>query len=331
MRLLVAALMALTWIFLGVAHAQQNCQGRDLMPELAARDPAAHARVVEDGGRTANGGAVLWKVERTGLDPSWLVGTIHMSDPRVSVPSPAIQAALDSARAIALEIADLAPDAMMSAMGRRPELFVFQDGRTLARLLSPSEFAETATALEASGIPRSAAPVIRPWLAFTVVSMSACERQRSTNGERVLDQRLEDFARTKGLPVIGLETIESQLSILAALPEDQQIGMLRAALKYAGRSNDVGETLIQLYLKRQIGLAWPLQLALAAEAGIGPEMYRGFEADLVIARNRRMAEAARPLLDQEGAVIAIGSLHLVGDTGLIELVRQAGYTVTAVD
>ena len=44
---------------------------------------------------------------------------------------------------------------------------------------------------------------------------------------------------------------------MAAIPDDQQIAMLRASLKFADRANDTMETLLQLYLERDMGAAWP--------------------------------------------------------------------------
>ena len=43
-----------------------------------------------------------------------------------------------------------------------------------------------------------------------------------------------------------------------------------------------------------------------------------------------MIDAALPLIDGGGAFIAIGALHLPGETGMIELLKQRGYTVTRV-
>ena len=48
-------------------------------------------------------------------------------------------------------------------------------------------------------------------------------------------------------------------------------------------------------------------------------------------RARRFRDAALPYLEEGGAFIAVGALHLAGDSGLVELIRGAGYTVSAVD
>ena len=37
-----------------------------------------------------------------------------------------------------------------------------------------------------------------------------------------------------------------------------------------------------------------------------------------------------PLIDEGAAFIAVGAAHLIGEKGLVELYRQAGYKVTAV-
>jgi uncharacterized protein len=63
----------------------------------------------------------------------------------------------------------------------------------------------------------------------------------------------------------------------------------------------------------------------------GPEISAYLENEVVNKRNQLMAERALPLLADGNAFIAVGSAHLPGEQGLVELLRKAGYEVTAVD
>ena len=60
---------------------------------------------------------------------------------------------------------------------------------------------------------------------------------------------------------------------------------------------------------------------------MGPSIRERFEAEGIVARNRRMADRAAPLFDQGGTLVAVGALHLSGEHGLVELLRARGYRV----
>jgi uncharacterized protein YbaP (TraB family) len=57
---------------------------------------------------------------------------------------------------------------------------------------------------------------------------------------------------------------------------------------------------------------------------------REFATQLLVSRNFTMAQRAMPLIDQGGAFIAVGALHLTGADGLVERLRKSGYKVTKI-
>lgn len=328
-RLLLAVLLLLATM--ASARAQPICKGVDMLAELAASDPAAHARLTTSAAQTKNTEAMLWRIEKRGSRPSHLLGTAHLSDDRLLKLSPRVREAIATSRVVALEVADLTPRSMDAAVAKSANLFVYTDGQQLDRHLGATDFAKASGVLAKAGIPVAAATRIRPWLVFLMLAMPDCERRRQAGGKPALDQALAAEAKKRKVPVIGLETIESQLAMMADLPETQQIAMLRAVLFHVERTEDQMETMLQLYLNRRMGLAIPFQHELARRAGIAPEQYDAFERTILVKRNHGMAAAARPLLDKGAAFVAVGALHLVGAEGLIELLRRAGYTVTAVE
>ncbi len=180
-------------------------------------------------------------------------------------------------------------------------------------------------------MPVDMAAVFKPWIVSMILSVSDCERTKVQQGARVLDMKIAAIGKSRGLQVVGLETIPAQLEALAAVPEQQQIDMLRASLKYADRTNDLMETLVQLYLTRKITAAMPFQIALAKQAGVSDQAFVGYQEKLLTERNVKMRAVAEPLLDQGGVFIAVGALHLPGDEGLVALLREGGYTVSPIE
>ena len=83
--LALAAILLFTLASLAPARADDDsaCRGRNLMAELQKSDPAKYARVMAEGDKVANGRSVFWKIEKPGVRPSWLLGTMHVTDPRV--------------------------------------------------------------------------------------------------------------------------------------------------------------------------------------------------------------------------------------------------------
>lgn len=329
--LLIATLLVTLAASVAPAGAVATCGGRDLMAELAERDPAMHRAILTRAGKIPNAGALLWKVEKPGQAPSHLFGTIHMTDPRVTEMPEAALSALKASKRVALELADMSLEAMQGAMAQSAMLLIAPQGNGLERHLSPSEMQTLRSALTGAGLPDQFASLIRPWVVQMLLSLSDCERERGAAGIRVVDMRIGDLARANGADVIGLETIESQLSALAAVSDAQQIELLKLSLKLSPRRDDMMETMVLLYTRRQMAVAWPLSEALAEKAGTPASAYRSFENELLIKRNSKMRDGVLPLLAQGAAFVAVGALHLQGDTGLVALLRTSGYTVTAIE
>lgn len=334
LRLRLFAILAIALVIATPAlpvRAQPACRGSDIIDEMKVTAPALHTRIKAAAAATQNGEAVLWRIEKSGLSPSHLLGTVHLSDPRVATLTPAIRSALDASKRVVLEVADLSAQALGAAMGRAGPLLVYSDGSRLDGRLTADDFQLVKTHLAKSGLPDAMASLVRPWFAYMLLSVSQCERQRVTKGAVVLDMQIANEGRRRQLPVSGLETLEQQLAAMAAVSDAQQVEMLKATLKFVHRSDDLMETMLRMYIARRLGEAWPLTLAMAEQAGVAPAAFSGFESELVIKRNHKMRDNSLPLLAKGGAFIGVGALHLVGAEGLVALYRQAGYTVTAIE
>lgn len=321
-----AVLLAAT----GQARAETTaCTGKDMMADLAAEKPQQLARIEAEAVKTINGNALLWKIERDGVAPSYLFGTMHMTDPRVTALTPAARTAFDGAGTIVIETTDvLDKAAMAAALAKQPELMMFTDSTTLTSLLSPEDKAVLESGLAERGIPIASVMKMKPWMLAAMVALPACEMARQAAGAPVLDIKLAEEAKAGGKALKGLETVTDQLGAMASLPMEFHLRGLVDSLKLGDQMDDIMETMIELYERERIAMIVPLINAVTEEAGADNSGYADFEQTMITARNQNMAQHAAPILDVGGAFIAVGALHLPGPGGVVELLRKAGYTVT---
>lgn len=332
--LVFLSFMLVAFLAAGKAHAEAPaCSGRDLLIELQKSDPVAYRKVEADAAATLNGQGLLWKVEKEGAEPSFLFGTMHMTDPRVTTLTPAAQRAFDGAATVVIETTDvLDQQTMMGALFKEPELMMFTDGTTLSSLLSPEDAAVMNAALEERGIPPASVARMKPWILSSMVAIPACEFARKASGAEVLDVKLGNEAKRRNKELLGLETAGDQLGAMASLPIAFHMKGLVETLRMGDRMiADMAETMIGLYARGSVGAIWPMLRAAMPPEADDPEGYAAFEETMIKSRNRTMAERSMPILARGKAFIAVGALHLPGPEGLIEDFRKGGYTVTRQD
>lgn len=259
---------------------------------------------------------VFYTVESPGGQTGWLLGTIHTEDARVLDLPPVLRQALADADRLALE---LVPDtAMLKALNAA---MVLPSDQRLSQLLDESLYAEVLAVLAPYGMTASAIERMRPW----AVAMTLAQPPPETG--LVMDMALAFRAARHGAEVVGLETLDEQLSFLTGLGREAHIEMLRLAVDDTRRGRTLFERLITTYLAHD---AEGLRDLTESELGrMGPEFRSRFRQQGIIERNARMAERAAPLLDQGDTLVAVGALHLPGEAGVVARLRDMGYRLEA--
>ncbi len=314
------------------ASAQIVCTGQNFLAALERDDPGRLAEIRAEATGVLNGNGLLWQIEKDGVEPSWLFGTMHMADPRVVSLGEKAREAFEASSTVVIETTEvLDPAKMMTAMLANPELTMFTDGTTLMSLVPEAERASVEAALSERGIPAGSVARMKPWMISAMVALPACELARKKAGAPVLDVLLATDGQAAGKALGGLETISDQLGAMASLPMEFHIRGLIDTLKLGDAIDDVIETMIALYLAEDTGMFWPFfRAAMPAGEDVDLAGFSAFEETMVTARNHTMAERAVPFVETGGAFIAIGALHLPGDEGVIELLRKKGYRIVSI-
>lgn len=330
--LLLALLSALFLATPARAEEDPACGAKDLVAALKTSDPAAYEKLKAEAGKIKNSGSRFWKVEKAGLPPNWLLGTMHLSDPRVtSLPAEA-KAAFDSAKVVVLESDEILDQHKAAAnMMARPELMYFAGKETIADYLKPEEQKLLEDGLMKRGMPFNAVVKMKPWLLTSMVALPSCELSRKAQGIPFLDMKLAKDGLAAGKEVKGVETLAEQMEVVASLPMSFHVKSLVGTVKYPQYAADMMETTLQLYLQGEIGLVFPAGTYFAPEMSAADFQDMAlFEEKLITMRNHNMANRGEPILARGNVFMAVGALHLIGDEGLVELLRKKGYTVTAV-
>ena len=162
----------------------------------------------------------------------------------------------------------MSAEGMMQAMQDIGTLAQYGGGQSLKTELPAGEYVALQAMLKKRGLPAGSADGTRPWMLFLTLATPACEQLRQAQGLKVLDFRLAEDAKARGIPVVGLETLESQFRALASISTWSQLTLLVSAARPGLSVEDGLETLVRGYLRRDLGFLWPLQHYLYEKASL---------------------------------------------------------------
>ncbi len=319
----------------GLSHAKSTdtkppivCTGKNLLIDLENNDPEAYARILASAGDTLNGSSKFWKVEKKGLAPSWLLGTMHFADPRVVKIPPVIEAAYKGAKTVIVENTQiLDKEKVKAAMAGLRSMMFFTDGSTLEDRLGKDTIALIKKRLKGRPIPYFLGKRMQPWVLSTALVIPLCEIERKKRDIKVLDFILASRAQKEGKELVGLESIREQIGAMASLSLEFHLKSLAETVKLGSKVDDMMETMVQLYARGEIGKFWPLMKYLSPGTANGPG-YAKFQEVLITKRNKVMVERSLDHFAKGNVFMAVGALHLPGKKGIVKLLQDQGYKLT---
>lgn len=312
-----------------VGAVPENCEGHDLLVKLKHKSPHRHEQIIERARSEINSSHMLWRISGMAEGvTSYILGTVHLSSSRLQLLSQATRNAILASRVVVLESRPISRAGHRRQMAHSIPLMLSR-GKTLATVLDEDELEVVEKALDAAGLAPELVHGLKPWAASMFLARSRCEEIRQKAGLKPLDVVVAEFGTSNGLPLMGLESTLEQYQAMASLPDDAQMAWLKSSIQLSNRLEDMTETTARLYDDRLMPAIWDLTVDYSGEA-LSPEMLGVIRAALVDRRNLLMRDRAIPML-RHGAFIAVGALHLPGPGGLINLLRENGFTLSPVE
>jgi uncharacterized protein YbaP (TraB family) len=228
-----------------------------------------------------------------------------------------IESAFDDVEVVLLEID---ADEMTTAAIKMIAAGSLEDGRTLEELVGPETWFEFKVRADLSALDPSFFNGMKPWMA--ALSLAAFELTKNgylaTAG---LDAYLSRRAEETGKERLALETAEFQVGLFAGLAPEQSLAFLRYTL--ADLEAMIPE-MDRLYLDWRAGNVVKMEEMLLEGFEEFPDVFQR----MVVDRNEAWMPRIIELLEGDrDAMVAVGSMHLVGEEGLVALLRQKGYAV----
>ena len=255
--------------------------------------------------------SLFWQLESPTGKVSYLFGTMHTDDQRVTDFSPRVMQALKSVDTFMLEVADAPKPAWL----RLPQ-------GDLKPYLSATELDQLAALAELHAMPLETALHMKPWLLAVLFDLPKPQTPFAQ------DFLLKAEAGTHGKKVLGLEDAQTHFSVMDNLSMEEQLIMLRAVLKrtQAQKEQDF-EDLLHVYLAGDAEQIARMDNAMTGDM-LPPELWQRMRVKLLDERNVDMAARGIAQARQERVFIAVGAAHLAGEHGLIHAFRQAGFKLT---
>ena len=264
---------------------------------------------------------LLWKVS-DGDNSVYLLGSFHLLKADDYPLADSTYAALEDAEHVVFE---LSPQEMNDpTLGTRlQQAGMRTDGKTLQSTLP----AETWQQLEAWAARRGANPAMfqgmEPWMASLVISITEMQLL-GLDPKLGLDKHFADKAVAADKRVTGLETGAMQIEMFDGMDAAQQLQSLQESL---GELANIEAEINAMHAIWRAGDAEGLFRETGAEMKADyPALYERLNKD----RNLAWLPRVRALLDaskSDDTLVVVGAMHLLGDDGLVALLKANGYTV----
>ncbi|WP_440115998.1 TraB/GumN family protein [Paenibacillus sp. QZ-Y1] len=261
----------------------------------------------------------MWEVEHNG-NTVYLVGSMHIADDSFYPLRQEFEKAFVEADYLGVEIdiskaADEAQQKLIMDMG------TYQDGTTLKDHVSKETYAKLGNILKQSGLEANALDAFKPWVAETTIS-SLKSGKAGYEAAAGIDLYFIQKAVERKIPVLELESYESQLGMFNGFSKDLQEKNLNTALDNFGTLDDTVNQMAEMWKTGDDQGLLEFTNSIAGD----PE----YNKAMLIDRNIGMADKIDGYLKsdkKEEYFIVVGAGHFLGKDGVIQLLKDKGYTV----
>jgi len=261
-----------------------------------------------------NDNTLLWKVSGNGLkNPSFLFGTFHLLCKEDIHLSDQLKKAMKTSDKIYMEMDMDDPSTMLGGM-----LYMnMKNDTTLESLYTPEEYQRLKNYFsDTLKMPVMLLQRAKPYFLVALLY----PRMMNCASPVGVEEELMKIAKEDKKEIKGLETIQFQASVFDSIPYEWQAKELLKNIDSFSVYKNEFETMLDFYKKQQLDSI----KSLMGKSESGEEKYDDL---LLNNRNKNWVKQLKEIMKNESVFVAVGAGHLVGEKGLIKLLKKEGYKV----
>jgi uncharacterized protein YbaP (TraB family) len=259
---------------------------------------------------------LLWEISGKDLSgPSYLFGTMHILCDSLALLSDELKGRIDSCTEVYFEI-DLDNMKEMLQVMRYVQM---DSGVVLSDLISAEEYGriEKYFSQHNTALPFFMLKRMKPFFVSSLLE----EQSMDCPQKKGMEQVIMAEAKKNKKPIHGLESASFQASLFDSIPYRLQarelLNYVDSISYYKGNAQQMAQVYRQQDLSRLDSLVQKSD----------PSMDKYMDL-LLYGRNRNWVSKMPAIMQKSKVLFAVGAGHLVGEQGLISLLRAQGYTLT---
>lgn len=280
---------------------------------------------------------LLYKISGNGLEkPSYIIGTHHLANVGFVEKINGVKEALTETEQVYGEVKwDVMtnPDSLKAMQ----EKMMLPEGKTLKTILTPEQYKRLDAFMTAKLGAGMSNPMVEaqmgklsPMALVTQfqVLLFMMNHMGEFDPSSTFDQYFQAQAQKNNLPCGGLETLSFQAQVLyGSTPMERQVEQLMCLIDNEQFNVQMLEEMTKAFYAQDLdALKKAMDLKLGTSCDSTPEE----EAALIDNRNADWLTKMPAIMKQAPTFFAVGAGHLLGEKGVLQLLRNAGYTVEGV-
>lgn len=280
---------------------------------------------------------LLYRISGKNLStPSYIVGTYHLA-------SAAFADSIPGMAKVQQEVSQVYGELIMESMTNPDSIMKIQkammlpDGQSLTKLLAPDRLDRLNAALRAS----IGADLTNPMLEAQMGRLKpiALNLQMSVmkfvmrqgpgfDANNLIDSYFQKAAMGRGKLVGGLETIDQQMEVLFGRYDiPRQLELLMCSVDNPAHEDEVVDSIVHAYYSQDLDA---IKAATDMKYNNSCDPTPEEQARLLSVRNADWLKKMPAIMEKASTLFVVGVGHLIGEEGVLQRLKNEGYTVEAV-